>query len=419
MRARAPRRRACRGRAPARRDPLERAPPIRDRGAVALGERELERTLERRPARPRARRTRARGDVPQAAAQPSPGRSEQGAGSEHEEHDREPLGAEARGDGRKLGLAGTPAVLDVRGTHARRHLDEEPVREVATPGAVAEAVAHRAGLELRDTARPRRVAASRRQRSGKRNTTWAVSPLTVRSTVGSPAASYGVKSVWSRIDSGRTMRASATTSAVATTGAPKATTLGVTLVVTAIALDGDPPSLSPRTASQNSRTASPTTTAAVTWRTITAARFTPACPHAACRSADQVRNASKMCSGSSRPTTTGSTPSERRLTTKLESRSSWRSRHACDSPGASRTGRTRPSVPTSGTTIRSTSGNLLPHRILNDHRDDVPPRSSAHSHVSGRVGSMKSERTKTKLADGNWRRWSVRNSNIVVMASAP
>ena len=61
------------------------------------------------------------------------------------------------------------------------------------------------------------------------------------------------------------MRASATTSAVATTGVPNATTVGVTLVVTAIALDGDPlPPLSPRTASQSSRTASPTSTAAVT-----------------------------------------------------------------------------------------------------------------------------------------------------------
>ena len=48
------------------------------------------------------------------------------------------------------------------------------------------------------------------------------------------------------------------------------------------------------------------------------------------------------------------------------------------------------------------------------------PRSSAHSQVSSgcRLDEVR-DRTKTKLADGTWRRWSVRNSNIAVMPSAP
>ncbi len=46
------------------------------------------------------------------------------------------------------------------------------------------------------------------------------------------------------------------------------------------------------------------------------------------------------------------------------------------------------------------------------------PRSSADSQVSSGVASRKSESTNTKLADGTWRRWSVRNSNMPVMPSA-
>ena len=162
---------------------------------------------------------------------------------------------------------------------------------------------------------------------------------------------------------------------------------------------------------------SPTRTARSTWTAISAASVVMrACPQAAWRSADQWRTPRTRAPARSRETSTGSIPSDSQPVSSVLERSSCAFAPARRlAPLAAGCRRTRPSGPASGSDepvdLREA---LLPDRDPGSRPGRRPsPRSSAHSHVSSGVGSRKSDRTKTKLADGTARRWRARNSNIV------